>query len=132
MKEYPRALYRKRYAEQHKAKGLCVACSQRAVVGKTRCIQCARLRWKQAKPCQWCGHLLSLPNVGGIKYHARCKRRGKLFLERQNWNRSERTPAYVEAHKRAAVAYQMRHKRKGLCRACPRTARGAYCAKHIH
>jgi hypothetical protein len=132
-KIYPWAEYRKRWRDRHRELGLCASCSQKASVGLTHCIQCRRLAMKPILLCRFCG--LNIPirkRKPGIRLHDRCKIPARRARGRRKWPRLRASLAYITAHKKAVRKYQRKHKRLGLCRACSRPARAAYCPRHKH
>ncbi len=113
---------RKRYRE-HKRLGLCVTCSRKAKTGLVYCLVCqARMRkwWMVRHPlfCLECGKLIKPDERTGRSIHKTCspKRIAKM---------------YRLTHRRAAITYQDRHRKLGLCTTCPKKAfKGGLCRKH--
>jgi len=115
--------YNKRYKERKKLRGLCVDCGRKRNSEKWRCDVCIRkwrLRRMELYPlyCGECNQLIRPEDRTGRIFHKKCaeKRQAKK---------------YPEQHRLAALAYQRRHRAKGLCRNCPRKVfKGGLCRKH--
>jgi len=113
----------KRYQERHRRLGLCVSCSRKAKTGMLRCRVCLeRTRlWRMARHPLFCGEckkLIKPEDRNGRKFH-------KLCAEKRQSRR------YPQIHRSAALAYQERHRMKGLCTSCPRKVfKGSLCRKH--
>jgi len=113
----------KRYQERHNRLGLCAWCSRKAQKGKTFCSVCLgkmRERWMARHPlyCGECKKLIQLEDRNGRKFH-------KLCAEKRQSRR------YPQIHRSAAIAYQERHRMKGLCTSCPRKGfKNGLCRRH--
>ena len=130
-RRYPVEKYRAGYIARHKRLGLCVACSGKASSGFVHCLQCRRMRWKVFLSCRFCGRNITIPRKTGTRLHEWCKIKYRRLRGRIKWARLSRTPAYIKGHQKATKKYQRKHKRLGLCKACPRPAvRGVYCLRH--
>ncbi len=110
---------------EHKQLRLCVqSCGRMAKAGRLKCEVClrkARARWKVLHPmfCVECERpIKSEERSAGIRLH-------KLCAEKQQARR------YPHQHRSAALAYQRRHKKLGLCLSCPQKAfKANLCRKH--
>ena len=114
----------RRFRERHIRLGLCVNCSRKAKTGMLHCQVClTRMRkwWMTRHPlfCPECRKLIKpKERHGGNRFHKRCSQKRRL-----------RT--YPQQHRAAAVAYQERHAKLGLCIKCPRKVlKGGLCRKH--
>ncbi len=68
--------------------------------------------------CPECKTLIRPEERNGRKFH-------KLCAEKRQSRR------YPQIHRSAAIAYQERHKKMGLCASCPRKVfKGGLCRKH--
>ena len=68
--------------------------------------------------CGECKKLIKPEDRNGRKFH-------KLCAEKRQSRR------YPQIHRSAVIAYQQRHRIKGLCTSCPRKAfKGGLCRKH--
>ncbi len=118
--EYARIKYLER-----KQLGLCVqSCGRKTEAGRSRCDVClkkARAQKKVLHPvfCVECKHpIKSQERSAGIMLH-------KLCAQKRQARR------YPHQHRSAALAYQRRHKKLGLCLTCPQKAfRAGYCRRH--
>jgi len=113
--EYQRSYYLKR-----KRLGLCVQCGRKAEAGRTKCGVCLRKNRERNKALHpvFCGECKRPIKRSGRRLH-------KLCAEKRQARR------YPRQHRLAAIAYQRRHKKLGLCRICPQKAfRVGYCRKH--
>jgi len=116
------AIYQRKRYKEHKRLGICVSCSRKAKTGII-CLVCqARLkkRWMARHPlyCRECRKLIRPEERTGKSYHRRCAQK-----------RIARMHPLI--HRRAALAYQKRHRKLGLCHSCPRKAfKGGLCRKH--
>ncbi len=121
MKPIPSAY--QRYKARHIKAGLCVQCSRRAAKGLLRCRVCLeRTRlWKMTRHPLFCGEckkLIKPKDRNGRRFH-------KLCAEKRQSRR------YPQIHRSAAIAYQERHRKMGLCTSCPRKMfKGSLCRKH--
>ncbi len=114
----------KRFGARHRRLGLCVNCSRKAKTGMLHCQVClTRMRkWRMTRYplfCPECRKLIK-PNErhSGKGFHKRCSQKRRL-----------RT--YPQQHRTAAIAYQRRHLKMGLCTGCPRRVfKGGLCRKH--
>ncbi len=115
--------HNKRYKERHRRLGLCVQCSRRAAKGLLRCRVCqekARKRRMERQPlfCGECKKLIKPEDRNGKKFHKLCAEK-----RQSRW--------YPQIHRLAALAYQERHRMKGLCTSCPRKVfKSGLCRKH--
>ena len=113
----------KRYQERHRKLGLCLQCSRKAKAGLLYCQVCLT-RMRERKMLR---HPLFCPE---------CKK--LIRPEERNRNRFHKLCAEVRrarrellTHRSAAIAYQERHRKMGLCISCPRKAfKGGLCRKH--
>ncbi len=112
-----------RYRERHRRLGLCVNCNRKAKTGMLQCRVClarTRERWIARHPvfCAECRKLVTLEERWrGNRIHKLCAQK--------------RRARYPQQHRLAALAYQRRHRKLGLCPRCPRKAfKGALCRKH--
>ncbi len=119
MKPIPNAY--KRYRELHIMAGLCVECSRKPETGLLHCRVClekmrGRRMARHPKFCPECGKLIKPEErQGGKRFHELCVQKTR----------------YPQQHKSAALAYQERHRKLGLCYSCPRKAfKGGLCRKH--
>jgi hypothetical protein len=119
MKPLPNA-YR-RYRERHIMAGLCVECSRKPATGLLDCRVCLeklreRRMARHPKSCPECRKLIK-PEERHIG-----KRFHKLCVQKRR---------YPQQHRSAALAYQERHRKLGLCYSFPRKAfTGGLCRKH--
>ena len=111
----------KQYQERHRRLGLCIKCRRKAKTGMLQCRVCLARRREQSmarhpKFCPDCGHLIKPEERhSGRKLH-------KLCVQRRR---------YPQQHRSAALAYQERHRKLGLCIKCPRKVfKGGLCEKH--
>ncbi len=113
----------KRYYERHKRLGICVRCNRMASYGRKTCRVCLRKiseRWKILHPllCRECKQPIKLGDRNRKRFHKQCAEKRKAIRE-------------PPTHRRAALAYQERHKKLGLCFKCPRKAfKGGLCRRH--
>ena len=115
--------HNKRYRERLKLRGLCIDCGRKINIGKWLCNVCTRkrrLRKMKLHPlyCGECNQLIRPVERTGRIFHKKCaeKRQAKK---------------YPEQHRAAALAYQRRHREKGLCKCCPRKVfKGGLCRRH--
>ncbi len=121
MKPLPSA--HQRYIARHINAGLCVQCSRRATKGLLRCRVCrerARKRRMERHPlfCLECRKLIRPEERTGRSIHKKCVQKRIARIHRLT-------------HRRAALAYQERHRKMGLCTSCPRKVfKGSLCRKH--
>ncbi len=114
----------KRYQERHRRLGLCTSCSRKAKTGSFQCRVCiakAKEQWRVSHPlfCAECRKLIK------PEERWRGKRFHKLYAEKRQSRR------YPQIHRSAAIAYQERHRKLGLCIQCPRKVfKGSLCRKH--
>ncbi len=117
------AQYARSYYLERKHLGLWGGCGRKAQAGRTRCDVCLRkasVRWKVLHPvfCGECKRPIKSEERSGRRLH-------KLCAEKRQARR------YPRQHRLAAIGYQRRHKKLGLCRICPQKAfRAGYCRKH--
>jgi len=119
--------YINRYREQRRLRGLCIFCGQKRNTGKWRCDVCSRKErewqrqhWKARNPlyCRECKKLIKPEERIGGRFHKACAKR-------------RRARTYPQQHRSAALAYQRRHREKGLCTKCPENAfKAGVCKKH--
>ncbi len=113
----------KRYYERHRRLRLCVQCSRKAVTGLVSCRVCReRVRkWRMERHplfCLECRKLIRPEERTGRRIHKKCVQKRIARM-------------YRLTHRRAALAYQERHRKLGLCIKCPRKAfKGGLCRKH--
>jgi hypothetical protein len=121
MKPLPNAY--QRYKARHIKAGLCVQCSRRATKDLLRCRVCrerARKRRMERHPlfCLECRKLIRPEERTGRSIHKKCVQKRIARMHRLT-------------HPRAVLAYQERHRMKGLCTSCPRKVfKGGLCRKH--
>ncbi len=114
----------KRYKEKRKRPGLCLTCSRKATKGLLRCRVC-RAKSREIRMaryplfCPECRKLIKPEERhGGKSFHKLC---GQKRAARK----------YLLTHRLASLAYQRRHRMKGLCTSCPRKAyKGGLCRRH--
>ena len=115
--------YNKRYNERRILRGLCVDCGRKRNSGKWRCDVCKRkwsLRRMELYPL-YCGECKQLIRPE--------ERTGRIFHKKCAENRLARI--YPQQHRSAALAYQRRHREKGLCKYCPKKAfKWGLCRRH--
>ncbi len=113
----------KGYQERHRKLRLCVSCSRKPKAGLLYCQVClARMRERKMlrRPlfCPECKKLIRPEDRNGRKFHKLCAEK-----RQSSW--------YPQIHRSAALAYQQRHRMKGLCTSCPRKAfKGGLCRRH--
>ncbi len=116
--------YNKRYRERLKLRGLCIKCRRKRNAGRWMCDTCMRKQNEQRRLlnpvyCRECKK--------PIKSEERI--RGRIFHKKCAENRLARI--YPQQHRSAALAYQRRHRAKGLCKSCPRKVfKGGLCRRH--
>ncbi len=121
MKPIPSAY--QRYKARHIKAGLCVQCSRKAKSGSVHCEVCLRRtreRWRRQHPvyCPECSKPLKPGERTGGRFHKLCAQKRRAI-----W--------YPQIHRSAAIAYQERHRKMGLCPNCPRAVfKGGLCRKH--
>ncbi len=114
----------KRYKEKRKRPGLCLTCSRKATQGLLRCRVC-RAKSREIRMaryplfCPECRKLIKPEERhGGKSFHKLCAQKRKARRE-------------PPTHRRAALAYQRRHRELGLCRSCSEKAfKWGFCRKH--
>ena len=118
------AIYQRKRYKEHKRLGICVSCSRKAKTGFIYCLVCqARIREqvmaRHPKFCPECRKLIRPEERhGGKRFHKLCAQRRRARM-------------YPQLHRLAALAYQDRHRKLGLCYRCPRKAfKGGLCRKH--
>jgi len=113
-----------RYMERLRLSGLCVRCGRKRNAGRWLCDACVQKRNERRRLstpvyCRNCKKpIKSEERISGRIFHKKCaeKRQAKR---------------YPEQHRAAALAYQRRHREKGLCAGCPKKAfKGGICKKH--
>jgi len=113
----------KGYLERHRKLGLCVSCSRKPKAGLLYCQFClARMRERKMLRhplfCLECKKLIRPEERNGRIFHKLCAEK-----RQSRW--------YPQIHRSAALAYQRRHRKMGLCTSCPRKAfKGGVCRKH--
>ncbi len=113
----------KGYQERHRKLGLCLQCSRKPKTGLLYCQVClARMRERKMlqRPlfCGECKKLIKSEDRNGRKFHKLCAEKRQA-----RW--------YPQMHRSAAIAYQERHRKMGLCTSCPRKVfKGSLCRKH--
>ncbi len=113
----------KRYYEQHKRLGLCVQCSRKAATGHVNCRVCLERtrKWRMARHplyCLECRKLIRPEERTGRSIHKKCVQERIARM-------------HPPVHRKAVLAYQVRHRKLGLCHNCPRKRfKGALCRKH--
>ncbi len=118
------AKYARNHYHERKRLRLCVqSCGRKTQAGRSRCDGClkkARAQKKVLHPliCGECKRPIKSEERSGRRLH-------KLCAQRRQARR------YPHQHRSAALAYQRRHKKLGLCLSCPqRVFRAGYCRKH--
>ncbi len=118
------AEYQRSYYLERKRLGLCVqSCGRKAEPGRTRCDVCLRKNREQKMVqhplfCDECERPIKFAERSGRRLH-------KLCAEKRQ------ARSYPSQHRAAALAYQRRHKKLGLCQNCSQKAfRAGYCRKH--
>ncbi len=112
-----------RYKTRHIRLGLCIRCGRKPKPGLLCCRVCLERIRKQNMArhplyCLECRKLIRPEERTGRSIHKKCVQK-----------RIARMHPLV--HRRAALAYQERHRRLGLCYDCPRKAfKGGLCRKH--
>ncbi len=115
--------YQRSYHQERKRLGVCVRCGRQVEAGMSQCGVCRsknNKRWKALHPvvCGECNRPIKSEERSGRRLHKLCAQKRKARM-------SPRT------HRLAALAYQRRHKKLGLCLTCPQKAfRAGYCRKH--
>ena len=121
MKSIPSAY--KRYRAHHIRRGLCVQCSRKPQPGLLLCRVCReRVRKRRMARhslfCLECRKLIRPEERTSRSIHKKCVQKRIARM-------------YRLTHRRAALAYQERHRRLGLCHNCPRKAfKGELCGRH--
>ncbi len=121
MKPIPSAY--QRYKARHIKAGLCVQCSRKPKPGLLHCRVClerARKCHIEQHPlfCLECRKLIRPEERTGRRIHKKCVQKRIARMHRLT-------------HRRAALAYQERHRKLGLCHNCPRKAfKGGLCQRH--
>jgi len=105
------AIYQRKRYKEHKRLGLCVRCSRKAKIGFIYCLVCqARMKkwWMARHPlyCLECRKLIRPEERTGRSYHRRCAQKRIARM-------------HPPTHRKAAIAYQQRHRKLGLCIKCP-------------
>ncbi len=113
----------KKYRERHKRLGLCPLCSRKPKAGMVHCEVCLRRkreRWRLQHPvyCPECSKPLKPGKRTGGSFHKLCAQKRRAIK-------------YPPQHRLANLAYQRRHRMKGLCTSCPRKVfKSGLCRKH--
>ncbi len=115
----------RQFRERHIRLGLCVGCSRKAKTGMLHCQVClTRMReWRMTRHplyCAECGKLIKPEERhGGKRFHKRCSQKRGLRM-------------YPQQHRTAAIAYQRRHRKIGLCTSCrSKVFKSQLCRKHF-
>ncbi len=117
------AIYQRKRYKEHKRLGICASCSRKAKTGFIFCLVCqAKIKkwWMARHPlyCLECRKLIGPEERTGRIYHIRCAQKRIARI-------------YPLVHRRAALAYQERHRKLGLCYRCTRKVfKGGLCRKH--
>ncbi len=118
------AEYHRSYYLERKRLGVCVRCGRKVEAGKTKCGVCIRKEGDRSKAlhpviCGECKRpIKSEERSAGRRFHRLCAQK-------------RQARRYPSQHRSAALAYQRRHKKLGLCLSCPQRAfRAGYCRKH--
>ncbi len=117
------AIYQRKRYKEHKRLGICVSCSRKAKTGFIYCLVCqARIKkwWMERHPlfCLECRKLIRPEERTGRIFHRGCAHKRIARM-------------HPPTHRKAALAYQERHTRLGLCIKCPRKVfKGGLCRKH--
>ncbi len=113
----------KGYQDRHRKLGLCVQCSRKPAPGFVSCRVCLErereLRMERHPLfCGECKKLIKREDRNKRKFHKLCAEK-----RQSRW--------YPQIHRSAALAYQERHRKLGLCIKCPRKVfMGGLCRKH--
>ncbi len=113
----------KKYRERHKRLGLCVLCSRKPKSGSVHCEICLRRkrqRWRlqHSVYCPECSKPLKSDERTGGRFHKLCAQKRRAIK-------------YPPQHRLANLAYQQRHRMKGLCTSCPKKVfKSGLCRKH--
>ena len=109
-----------RYANRLRLRGLCVRCGRKRNADRWMCDDCVQKRNERRKLinpvyCRDCKKpIKSEERIGGRNFHKKCAEK-----------------KYPQQHRAAALAYQRRHREKGLCKYCPRKVfKGGLCRRH--
>ena len=112
-----------RYKARHIKAGLCVHCSRKPKSGLLSCQVCLKRTrlWQMTRRPLFCGEckkLIKPEDRNGRTFHKLCAEK-----RQSRW--------YPQIHRSAAITYQERHTRLGLCIKCPRKLfKGSLCRKH--
>ncbi len=112
-----------RYKARHIKLGLCVQCSRKPKPGLLRCRVCLERtrKWRMERHplyCLECRKLIRPEERTGRGIHKKCVQKRIARM-------------HPPIHRSAALAYQERHRKLGLCYSCPRKAfKGGLCRKH--
>jgi len=121
MKPIPNAY--QRYKTRHIRLGLCIRCGRKPKPGLLCCRVCLereRKRHFERHPlfCLECRKLIRPEERTGRSIHRKCSPKRIARMRRLT-------------QRRAALAYQERHRKLGLCHNCPRKVfKGGLCRKH--
>ncbi len=118
------AIYQRKRYKERKQLGLCLTCSRKATKGLLQCRVC-RAKNREVRMaryplfCPECRKLIKPEERhGGKSFHKLCAQKRKARRE-------------PPTHRRAALAYQRRHRKMGLCSKCPRKVFKSWlCRKH--
>ncbi len=117
------AIYQRKRYKEYKRLGICGSCGRKAKTGMVRCRVCLeRTRlWRMTRHplfCLECRKLIRPEERTGRRIHKKCVQKRIARM-------------HPPTHRKAALAYQRRHRRLGLCTSCPRKAfKGSLCRKH--
>ncbi len=112
-----------RYKARHIKAGLCVHCGRKPKSGLLSCQVCLKRTrlWQMTRHplfCLECRKLIRPEERTGRSIHKKCVQKRIARMHRLT-------------HRRAALAYQRRHRELGLCQRCPeKIFRGGLCRKH--
>ncbi len=113
----------KGYQERHRKLEICVQCSRKPAPGFVSCRVCLEREREQRMErhplfCGECKKLIQPEDRNGRKFHKLCAEK-----RQSRW--------YPQIHRSASLAYQERHRMKGLGTSCPRKVfKGSLCRKH--
>ncbi len=118
------AIYQRKRYKERKQLGLCLTCSRKATKGLLQCRVCRA----ESRAVRMARHPLFCPECRKlIKPEER--HGGKIFHKLCAQKRRART--YPLVHRSAALAYQQRHRKLGLCIKCPiKVFKSQLCRKH--
>ena len=117
------AEYQRSYYQKRKRLGVCIKCGRKLEAGRTKCGVCLRKYRERAMVlhplfCDECERPIKFAERSGRRLHKLC---AQIRQARR----------YPHQHRLAALAYQRRHREKGLCLICPQKAfKAGVCRKH--